>query len=109
MHVNAHDQERREKRGDLIITRGMPVYSSTLGVSGQCDVVEFHRNEQGISLHGEAGKWSVFPVEYKRGKPKKNECDRMQLAAQAVCLEEMLSCECRKAIFITERHGIVKP
>ena len=92
MHVNAHDQERREKRGDLIITRGMPVYSSTLGVSGQCDVVEFHRNEQGISLHGEAGKWSVFSVEYKRGKPKAHQADELQLCGQAMCLEEMLCC-----------------
>ena len=34
--------------------------------------------------------WTITPVEYKRGKPKLNDCDRVQLCAQAVCLEEML-------------------
>lgn len=34
--------------------------------------------------------WTITPVEYKRGRPKKNDCDRVQLCAQAMCLEEML-------------------
>jgi len=34
--------------------------------------------------------WTITPVEYKRGKPKTNDCDRVQLCAQAMCLEEML-------------------
>jgi len=37
--------------------------------------------------------WTVTPVEYKRGQPKKNNCDRVQLCAQAICLEEMLEIE----------------
>ena len=32
-------------------------------------------------------------MEYKRGEPKKNDVDKLQLAAQAICLEEMLCCE----------------
>ena len=92
MHENAHDLERREKRGDLLITRGMPVFSSELGVSGQCDVVEFRRVDEGIALHGETGYWSVFPVEYKRGRPKDHQADELQLCGQAMCLEEMLCC-----------------
>lgn len=43
------------------------------------------------------GGWDIRPVEYKRGKPKANDCDRVQLCAQAMCLEEMLS--------VTIRHG----
>jgi CRISPR-associated exonuclease Cas4 len=54
------------------------VVSRRLGISGQCDIVEFHTNGE------------VIPVEYKRGKPKTNDTDRVQLCAQAMCLEEML-------------------
>ena len=49
-HKKAHDANTTEKRGDLIITRGLHIKSATLGVSGICDVVEFHRSEQGLSL-----------------------------------------------------------
>jgi CRISPR-associated exonuclease Cas4 len=34
--------------------------------------------------------WTPYPVEYKRGRPKPNRCDEVQLCAQAICLEEML-------------------
>lgn len=64
-----------------------------MGVSGECDLVEFHKCEDGISLHGHRGQYSVYPVEYKKGKPKLTEEDRLQLAAQAMCLEEMFSTE----------------
>lgn len=59
--------------------RTLPICSARLGLSGQADVVEFH------------GDGTVFPVEYKRGRPKKNRCDEVQLCAQALCLEEMLA------------------
>ena len=62
-------------------------------MSGECDVVEFHRAEDGISLHGYDGVFQVIPVEYKRGKPKAEHVDILQLTAQAMCLEEMLCCE----------------
>lgn len=93
MHKHAHDDAFHEKRGDLIITRGMAVSSPYLGVSGECDIVEFRRNDNGISLCGQEGKYSVIPVEYKRGSPKIDESDKLQLAAQAMCLEDMLCCE----------------
>jgi CRISPR-associated exonuclease Cas4 len=38
----------------------------------------------------ELRRWTITPVEYKRGKPKANDCDRVQLCAQGMCLEEML-------------------
>lgn len=93
LHENAHNPGLKEKRGDLLIVRAMPVHSREMGVSGECDVVEFHRVKDGIPLHGKEGLYRVVPVEYKRGKPKEGEEDILQLAAQALCLEEMLCCE----------------
>ena len=93
LHSNAHDSQFREKRGNTIITRAMPVSSSTLGISGECDVVEFKRAEGGVEIFGLSGKYEVLPVEYKRGEPKKDESDIMQLTAQVMCLEDMLCCK----------------
>jgi len=82
MHEKVHE-EQRESRGSIRIEYGVPMRSLRLGLIGKADVVEFHR----------AGKnlWQPFPVEYKRGKPKVDYCDKIQLCAQAICLEEMLS------------------
>jgi CRISPR-associated exonuclease Cas4 len=94
LHENAHDPFFTEKRKNLIITRDLPVFSRKMGVSGRCDVVEFRRDEEhGVKLAGRTGKWRPLPVEYKRGKPKVSDADRLQLCAQALCLEEMLVCE----------------
>lgn len=93
LHEKAHNGDSRETRGDLLITRGMKIHSPTLGVSGACDVVEFHRTSDGIPLPEREGLWQAYPVEYKRGKPKENDADRMQLCAQGMCLEEMLCCD----------------
>ncbi len=93
MHKKAHDAEAFEKRGELLIARGLRIFSRELGLSGQCDVVEFHLDEDGIGLFGYDGKWKPIPVEYKRGTPKENNADELQLCAQAVCLEEMLQTE----------------
>ncbi len=90
LHQKAHSSQAAEKRGDLIIFRGLKVYSSELGISGECDVVEFYSSDDGIPLNGYNGLWRPYPVEYKRGKAKLEDCDRLQLCAQAVCLEEML-------------------
>lgn len=92
LHHRAHDENQRERRGDLLILRRLPVASRQLGLSGQCDVVEFHPHPQGISLFGEDGRWLPFPVEYKKGAPKSHQADELQLCAQAMCLEEMLCC-----------------
>jgi len=91
MHEKAHEATT-EKRGDVIITRGLQVFSRSLGIRGTCDVVELHRDENGVSIYGRTGKYSPVPVEYKRGKPKDNDADALQLCAQAMCLEEMLVC-----------------
>jgi len=93
LHQNAHDTQFRESRGDTVITRGVSVYSSRLGVSGQCDVLEYHRGSTGIPLGGKDGLWQPYPVEYKRGSPREDTGDTLQLCGQAMCLEGMLCCE----------------
>lgn len=93
LHEKAHDADCHETRGDLLITRDMSIHSAELGISGNCDVVEFRRRAKGITLAGRDGLWQPYPVEYKRGKPKVHDADRLQLCAQAMCLEEMLCCD----------------
>ena len=93
MHERAHDSELRERRGDLLITRNMPVASPTLGVSGACDVVEFRRSDHGCTIAGESGSFQPYPVEYKHGAPRADTANELQLCGQAMCLEEMLCCD----------------
>ena len=93
LHERAHDGSLREKRGELLITRDMRIFSATLGCSGACDVVEFHRSETGIPLQGQEGLYQPFPVEYKRGKKRDDTANALQLCGQAMCLEEMLCCD----------------
>ena len=56
MHEKAHDSSFRESRGDLYILRGVSIHSSSLGVSGQCDVLEYHHGAYGIPLKGKEEK-----------------------------------------------------
>jgi len=93
MHDRVHEAANNEKRGDILIVRGMKIYSRTLGISGECDVVEFHLSDTGVSLHGREGFYKVIPIEYKRGKPKEHDADILQLCAQTICIEEMLLCD----------------
>ena len=105
IHEKCHDELFREKRKNLIVARGMRVYSSSMGVTGQCDVVEFHKCEDGAVLFGLDGRWLPTPVEYKRGREKADTSDMAQLCAQAICLEEMLCCEIEKGyIYYDDVH-----
>ncbi len=79
MHDRAHE-EAFGMRDGIRVERGMPLRSERLGLNGKADVVEFHKNDH--------SRWVPFPVEYKHGKPKENDCDCVQLCAQAICLEE---------------------
>ncbi|MBI4651799.1 CRISPR-associated protein Cas4 [Candidatus Desantisbacteria bacterium] len=82
MHDKAHE-ENFEIRKNIKIERGIPLRSNELGLNGKADVVEFHKDE--------FDKWIPFPVEYKRGKSKSDNSDKVQLCAQALCLEEILN------------------
>ena len=98
LHEHVHEAGR-EKRGEVITARGLALISARLGLSGQADAVEFHRGATGCALPRESGRWQPFPVEYKRGKPKKDLSDSVQLCAQAICLEEMLGCAIPEGAF----------
>ena len=75
LHEKA-DLPGQSRRHDLRTVRGLPLACHRLGLSGRADVVEFRPEP--------------FPVEYKRGRRKPDDCDLVQLCAQALCLEEML-------------------
>lgn len=80
LHQRTNEGFVETRRGVRTVT-AMPIRSTRLGVTGVTDVVEFHAGEGGET---------VFPVEYKRGRPKAHDADEVQLCAQALCLEEML-------------------
>jgi CRISPR-associated exonuclease Cas4 len=84
MHEKVHEPDI-EAKGDIRKEYAMPLRSLRLGLIAKADVVEFHRTEE--------NKWLPFPVEYKHGRPKKDNSDKVQLCAQAICLEEMLGVE----------------
>lgn len=92
LHNRVHDDSLTTRRNGIITLRGIPIRSNRLRITGMCDAVELIPDESGISLKNRSGKWNIHPVEYKRGRPKSNDCDRLQLTAECVCLEEMLSC-----------------
>jgi CRISPR-associated exonuclease Cas4 len=93
LHEKTDAPFARERRGGKIVTRAMRLLSHRLKIAGQADTVEFYcqpNDGSGVALEGEAGLWLARPVEYKRGRAKTIDCDRLQLCAQALCLEEML-------------------
>jgi len=83
LHEKAHEGTG-ETRAGVRIARGLTIRSFRLGIVGVTDVVEFQEREDGLAA-------TPFPVEYKRGRPKAHDADRVQLCAQALCLEETLS------------------
>jgi CRISPR-associated exonuclease Cas4 len=93
LHESA-DVPGLESRGGLRIARGLHLRSFRLGLSGIADVVEFQRCEgdahEGAALPGIKGRWTPYPVEYKRGRKRYHRANEVQLCAQALCLEEML-------------------
>ncbi len=86
MHERVHGTGH-EKRRNIRVEFGVPLRSLRFGLIGKADVVEFHKV---------GSKWFPFPVEYKRGKPKRDNSDKVQLCAQAICLEEMMNGEIPK-------------
>lgn len=101
MHARVEDPFFTETRNGVVLARAVPVASYALGLAGVCDVVEFTplppasraAGEGGVALPNREGLYRPTPVEYKRGRPKREPMDEAQLCAQAICLEEMLSVE----------------
>lgn len=95
LHERVHDAGS-ESRPGVRTARGLRLRSLALGLTGVADVVEFRPDEQGIAVPGLRGRWQPYPVEFKRGRPKADRCDEVQLCAQALCLEEMLGATIRE-------------
>lgn len=70
------DEPETEIRDDVRVERALPLYSDEWGLTGRADVVEFDDG-------------TPYPVEYKHGTTRRHEPGRIQLCAQALCLEEM--------------------
>lgn len=110
MHRRADNPMLSEIRGDVLISRAMPLVSYRLGLYGVADVVEFHAVADAEDLNkarlkGRRGWWLPYPVEYKRGNRKEEDCDEVQLCAQAMALEEMLGVSLKEgALFYGERE-----
>ena len=89
MHDRVHNSKIISKSGNTITLRALPVFSREIGISGECDAVEFIPVKNGISIKDMPGLRLPIPVEYKHGSGKTLIADRMQLCAQLLCLEEM--------------------
>lgn len=100
LHKNVDNPEYRAKNNDSIMLRHVSLVSRTLGLYGFSDVVELvptSDEKNSISCKKYSGRFLPVPVEYKRGKPKQDLCDIMQLVCQVICLEQMHSIRLDKA------------
>jgi CRISPR-associated exonuclease Cas4 len=115
LHEKVDDPFFHETRGDIIIERSVPVKSYHLGLYGVCDMVEFHKLDssfvEGMGVHlprDDKCLWQLRPIEYKRGRPKKDDRDIVQLCAQAISLEEIygIKISCGEFYYGQTRHRL---
>jgi CRISPR-associated exonuclease Cas4 len=109
LHSVVDDPYYRQKNDDKITLRGVKIASTSLGLYGIADAIELQSTtdaENSITHPKYQGLWKPYIVEYKRGSPKYNEVDEVQLSAQVICLEEMYNIHIPEAsIFYFEtRH-----
>jgi len=92
LHETVHGNDT-ERKGDVLIVRGLRVRSLELGLIGAIDLLELRQLPKGaltgIILEEQDIRYQPYIVEYKRGHPKIDHCDEIQVCAQALCLEEM--------------------
>lgn len=105
MHRNAHKDSFVEKRPGILVTRGLRVSSAALGMTGQCDVVEFRSADSGAVIHGHRGYWDVIPVEYKRGKIKRTSRISASSAARPCAWKKCWAAKFPMPIFSIMRSG----
>jgi CRISPR-associated exonuclease Cas4 len=116
LHERVHSQAT-DKRGNIYIVRGLRLRSLRLGLTGVADIVEFYRFNgpddctHTVKLENLDGTWKPFIVEYKRGQQKPDSSDEVQLCAQAMCLEEMMSIVIEESAFFygkpRRRHKVI--
>lgn len=85
LHQRVHDESQSDIKDGVMVMRGLALVSHELKIFGEADIVEYRSDKLGAFN-------KPYPVEYKRGRSKVSNCDRVQLCAQAMCLEEMNSC-----------------
>lgn len=93
------NEARQEKRSDLVRLTSLPLRSLKMGLLGVADSVEFYADRDGFKVQDLAGRWEIVPVEYKHGRVRDELEYEVQLAGQAICLEEMLR--------VTVRRGFI--
>ncbi len=113
LHQHVDNPFYRQKHRDIIYLRSLPLTSYKLGLSGTADLIELHHTDNFHAYRHPryTGNWNMFPVEYKHGKPKKDDIDTIQIAAQAMCLEEMFGINISEgAIYYGEiQHRLIVP
>ncbi|MCE1271875.1 MAG: CRISPR-associated protein Cas4 [Acinetobacter sp.] len=105
LHENVDDPFYKNILKGKVFWRSVLLVSHQLGLIGRADVVEFNKSDEGIKLEGRKGKWVPYPIEYKRGRPKNNDIDEVQLCAQAICLEEMFNVSIQEGAIY---YGLIK-
>lgn len=113
IHERVDNPFEDETRKDIRVVRALPIVSNKLGLRGVADIVEFQRTENDLAgitvrLENRKGWWRLYPVEYKRGRPKPDDRDAVQLCAQAIALEEMFGVEIEKGFlyYAQTRHRV---
>lgn len=92
LHTNVDNPYYRQKNGTTITLRSVHIASKQLGLYGVADAIELLETEDAansITHPKYKGDWMPLPIEYKRGHSKIDQCDRVQLTAQVIALEEM--------------------
>lgn len=93
VHERVHDSSNSETRKDKFFERGVYISSDEYGLTGQCDLIEYKNDPNGIQLRDKDGLWVIIPTEYKHGNGDSIDYDKYQLVAQMICLEEMFQTE----------------
>lgn len=109
LHENVDNPDYRHRSGERPALRAVPVASRELGLTGTCDLIELHepeKNGTGITVDRFDGEWMLYPIEYKHGKRKPDNCDLLQLTAQTMCIEEKYGIHIDKGAiyYAAERH-----
>lgn len=106
-HTRVHNQ-RVERRGDSLKLYEYTVFSETLGIWGKCDCVEAERSVQGCRIRAADFPVQLYPIEYKHGTLREESSYKIQLCAQALCLEEMFGDKipCGALFFISSHRRL---
>ena len=91
-HKIAHS-DITERRKDIITEHGTYIKSEKYHLVGQCDIIEYKKDNDGIEIKNQIDKYKIYPVEYKHGDGSSVSIDKYQLLAQIFCLEEMFQTE----------------